>query len=59
MRFLFLFSNLKAQEVEDNFEDEAETGKSLDSDLLFIVSQVKRDGIIKVGRCNGHKSSLT
>lgn len=41
MRFLFLFSNLKAQEVEDNFEDEGETGESLVSDLSFIVSQVK------------------
>jgi len=41
VQFLFLFSNLKAQEVEDNFEDEAETGKSLDSDFSFIVSQVK------------------
>ena len=29
MRFLFLFSNLKGQGVEENYEDEAETGKSL------------------------------
>ena len=29
MRFLFLFSNLKGQGVKENYEDEAETGKSL------------------------------
>ena len=29
MRFLFLFSNLKGQGVEENYEDEVETGKSL------------------------------
>ena len=57
--FYFYFLIWKPKKLKDNFEDEAETGKSLDSDLLFIVSQVKRDGIIKVGRCNGHKSSLT
>lgn len=26
---IFLLSNLKAQELEENFEDEAETGKRL------------------------------
>ena len=29
MIFLFLFSNLKGRGVEENYEDEAETGKSL------------------------------